>query len=310
MSDAHNIPYTWTEIEDQVREAIIAMASILSHFGPHGDAVVKAFLGKRVEIPELGYMTAEEIAEIDITRHYLYKIARKSWCYAYQSDGWEDFGYEDWHEMSCGLLNGGYALNDCVGEPTGLDWRNEMPLRRVLETAAARWNWTHDDQDLTVRELALLSNMAESTVRSTLSKEGYKLGRGSSDDDDKVRHSLSSSEALQWLSRRRGFIPNATQPSPDRQRIAMQETLNDKSIPFSTAVKRMVQLAGIVAGDKTGVEADWFSGLIEGHCVKPDLDALIALADALNVSRPAFASRGIEHLLAISEAEDERESRE
>ncbi len=182
-----------------------------------------------------------------------------------------------------------------------------MPLRRVFEAAAARWNWTHNDQDLTVRELALLSNMAESTVRSTLSKEGYKLGRGSSNDDDKVRNSLSSSEALQWLSRRRGFIPNATQPSPDRQRIAMQETLNDRSIPFSTAVKRMVQLAGIVAGDKTGVEADWFYGLIEGRSVTPDLDALIALADVLNVSRSTFASRGIEHLLSMSENKNERD---
>lgn len=300
MNKATNIPHDWSEIEGQVREAIIAMASILQTFGPQDEgATVTAFLGQPIEIAGQGWMNPEEIGSIDITRHALHDHARAAWCYAYQIDGWAKFTPEHWHEISCGLLSGGYALTDSEGEPTGLDFRNDLPLRRIFETALARWNWTENASDLTVRELGLLSNMAETTVRSSLSKEGFRLDPPRTEDKDRSSYTLSANDALQWLSRRRGFIPNATDPSPDRHRIAIGETLADLSIPFSTAVKRAAELAGLSDTNGSGIDPEWYAGLVEGLAVVPDVDALVALAAAFDVPRADFAARGVRHILEL-----------
>ncbi len=300
MNKATNIPHDWTEIEGQVREAIIAMASILQTFGPQDEgATVTAFFGKPIEIAGQEWMSPKESESIDITRHALHDHARAAWCYAYQLDGWENFTPEHWHEISCGLLGGGYALTDSEGEPTGLNFKNDLALRRVFETAFARWNWTEHDSDLTVRQLALLSNMAETTVRSSLSKEGFRLEPPNTLDEDKSSYTLSASDALQWLGRRRGFIPNAAGPSPDRQRIAIHETLADLSIPFPVALKRTAELAGLSVATTLGVEPEWYAGLVEGRAVAPDVEALVALADIFDAPRADFAARGVRHLLEL-----------
>lgn len=300
MTTAPNVPYEWTEIEIQVREAIIAMASILERFGPEDEDTVMAFLGQKVDIAEASWISVEELAMIDITRHALYTLAFSSYCYTYQLEGWEKYTVEVLHETSCGLFHGGYCFTDSESKPTGLSPTVDAPLRRVFETAVARWNWTHEDSELTVRELALLSNMVEPTVRSTLSKEGFKLARPGRSDDNKSLYTLSYSESLQWLSRRRGFIPNVTALSSDRNTIVISETLADKTVPFPIGVKRMVELAGVAAEIKANVEHDWYAGLIEGRPVLPDVQALIAIADALDLPRSAFAPRGVEHLLEIA----------
>lgn len=300
MKKTKNIPHDWPEIEAQVRDAVIAMASILQTFGPQDEGeTVTAFLGQPVEISGRGWMSMEEIQSIDITRHGIYGHARAAWCYAYQLDGWQDFTPEHWHEISCGLLSGGYALTDSDGEPTGLDFRNDLPLRRVLETAFARWNWTEHDCDLTVRQLGLLSNMAEKTVRSSLSKEGFRLEPPKTPDEDEPSYMLSANDALQWLSHRRGFIPNANDPSPDRHRIAIRETLANLSIPFPTAVKRAAELAGFSDTNGSRIDPEWYAGLVEGRAVSPDVKALVALADMLDVPRADFAARGVRHLLEL-----------
>lgn len=301
MNKAKNIPHDWPEIEGQVREAIIAMASILQTFGPQDEgATVTAFLGQQVEIANREWMSPEEIESIDIVRHAIHGHARAAWCYAYQLDGWKDFTPEHWHEISCGLLGGGYALTDSEGEPTGLDFRNDLPLRRILETALARWNWTEHDSDLTVRELGLLSNMAETTVRSSLSKEGFRLEPPKNiGDESRSSYTLSANDALQWLGRRRGFIPNAIDPSPDRHRIAIREILADLSIPFPTAVKRTAELAGLSVTNGSGIDPEWYAGLVEGLAVVPDVNALVALAAALDLPRADFAARGVRHLLEL-----------
>ncbi len=300
MNQIVSIPHDWSEIEVQVREAIIAMASILQNFGPQDNgATVTAFFGLPVEIAGRGWMSVEEIEGIDFTRHGLYRHARAAWCYAYQLEGWENFTVEYFHEIACGLLSGGYALTDSEGEPTGLDFRNDMPLRRVFETAYARWDWTKNGSDLTVRQLSLLSSMAEATVRSSLSKEGFKLEPPKTVNPDNSSHTLSANDAVQWLSRRRGFIQNAAGSSPERYRMAIRETLADLSIPFPTVVKRISDLAGLSEVNGPKVDRQWYAGLVDGRAVAPDLEALVALADAFDVPRADFAARGVRHLLEL-----------
>ncbi len=168
MTEQTNIPYDWPEIEEQVREAINAMASILQTFGPQDDgAIVNAFLGQAVEIARRDLYEQRGDREHRYHRHAIYRHARAAWCYAYQLDGWDSFTDENNYEIDCGLLSGGYAQTDSDGEVTGLNFRNDLALRRVLETACARWGWTRYENDLSVRQLSLLSNMSETTVRSS-----------------------------------------------------------------------------------------------------------------------------------------------
>ena len=299
MSRAGQVPYPWAEIEKQVRIAIVRMSANLEMFGPQdGGATVTAFLGKEVEIAGTSYMSDEEIAGIDGSRHGLHRLARAAYLYAYQLDGWESYTAEMPHETS-GLVGGAYAFADYEGEPTALDPRSDMALRRVFETARARWALTHDDWDLTVRELALLSGMAEATVRSTLSKEGFKLQPAIGPDDDKSSYRLPSHEALQWLGRRRGFQPNRDKPSPDRTRLAVRDALADRDVPFPTALARAAELSDVDLLGAPGVDPDWYRTLVEGGAASPDVGALSALADALGAPRALVAGRGVEHLLGL-----------
>tara|TARA_R100000750_G_C2345669_1_gene96215 strand:- start:695 stop:1246 length:552 start_codon:yes stop_codon:yes gene_type:complete len=129
-------------------------------------------------------------------------------------------------------------------------------------------------------------------VRSSLSKEGFRLEQPDTVGEDRSSYKLSANDALQWLSRRRGFIPNATDPSPDRHRIAIRETLADLSIPFPTAVTRTAELAGLSDMKGSGIDPEWYVGLVEGLAVVPDVEALVALAAALDVPPADFAARG------------------
>lgn len=300
MSRVGQVPYTWAEIEDQVRTVIVRMASNLSMYGPQdGGVTVAAFLGMEVQIPEKDWMSAEEVAAIDLERHGLHRLARASYDYAFQLDGWEAYTPEMAYEAG-GLLEGAYPYIDFHGEPTGLDPRNDMALRRVVETAMTRWNVTHEDWDITVRGLSLLAGMAEPTVRSTLSKEGFKLRPGRTEDDtDKASYVLSCLEAKQWLGRRRGFIPNRDVPSPERTRLAVRDALADRNVPFPIALTRAAELSDVDLLGANGVEPDWYQALVDGRAATPDVAALSALADALGAPRALVAGRGVEHLLGL-----------
>ncbi|HAR51729.1 hypothetical protein [Roseovarius nubinhibens] len=302
MMNTSNIPYDWSEIETQLRDAIIAMASILQTFGPEdGGSTVENFLGLPVEMAGLEWMSEEEIEGVDPTRHAIYGHARAAWCYAYQQDGLGRFTAETAHELACGLLSGGYAMSDSQSEPTGLDDKNDFALRRVLETAVARWDWSVNGCELTVRQLSLLSNMAEATVRSSLSKEGFRLDPPNTSDKDKSAYTLSSSDARQWLMRRRGFIPNADETAGESESCETHEALSDLSIPFPVAVQMAFESVELSGADGLKVHEDWFDGLTKGKPVAPDLNALIALADALGAPRADFAARGVKYLLELQE---------
>ena len=300
MSRAGQMPYTWAEIEEQVRISIVRMASNLSTFGPQdGDQTVTAFLGMEVEIPGEQEMSEEEIAAIDLGRHGLHRMAKASYHYAYQLDGREDYTAEMAYEAA-GLLGGAYAFCDFHGEPTGIDPRNDMALRRVIETAKVRWNMTHEDHDITVRGLSLLTGMAEPTVRSTLSKEGFRLRPGiGRDKEDKASYTLPSHEAQQWLGRRRSYIPNRDDPSPERTLLAVRDALADRDVPFPTALARAAELSNLDLPGAPGVDLDWYRTLVEGGAASPDVAALSALADALGAPRALVAGRGVEHILGL-----------
>lgn len=81
----------------------------------------------------------------------------------------------------------------------------------MLETFFARWALHEEGWDMTTRRLDLLSNTTGPAVRTSLSKEVYKLRKSQGSSRFRLEDAssrLSAGEVIVWLSRRRGYIPN------------------------------------------------------------------------------------------------------
>lgn len=304
MSRANQIPYSWEDIEAQIRRAILAQASIISAFGPDHSGAVEAFLGVSANsVGDFDGMTTaeEQAAKIDISRHNIYHLVQRAYLYVYQLDGFQHTSADDVYEIGCGLLNG-YAHTDLHGEDSPFCPLNDFPLRRVLEAFLARWNWNKHGEGLTVRQLSLLANMAEPTVRSSLSKEGFRLQGQYSDKDDDRRAQLSAGDALQWLSRRRGFIPNRGGIEPELRSSVVSDILSSGETSFSAALARVLDVTEVAPQQLVGtvqVSEQWLQGLLAGRPVEIDIPSLKRIAEALGASKVEFVGKAVQHLLSV-----------
>lgn len=305
MSKAGEIPYTWSQIEEQIREAILCQASILYAFGPYEDGrIFRDYLGLASSAdvsPE--DLSKDEIAAIDITRHALHHHVKVAYDYAYQCNPVDrDVAQSSWHDVD-GLLQG-FPETDANGEPSPFCTLNDFPLRRVLETFFARfslfneeWNW-----DMTIRQLALLSNMTVPAVRTSLSKEGFKLEKTAGESRsrlDDVSFKLAAEDARTWLSRRRGFIPQRSEEPQDLEKV-IDQLVSNQDFAFPVILGDILRLRNMNVNDvimKTGLDHAWLSALIDNQPVAPDLTALRTLASRLEVTEALFVSVGIRHIL-------------
>lgn len=311
MSKAGEIPYTWPEIEAQIKDAILCQASVLEGFGPwlEGSLVAK-FLGISEE--EFADTAVEDITEIDITRHQLYVTVEHAYRYAYQLDGWWECSSSVWHDVD-GLLQG-YPQADAHGERSPFCMLNDFPLRRVLETFFARFGLFGserdiDAMDLSIRELALLSNMTVPAVRTSLSKEGFKLERyhekNASRPDDRAFR-LKAEDAKLWLSRRRGFIPQGVRPTDDGVAQTVSKILSDQDTPFEQRVSGAMSLLDLDAEAVTRheeIENSWLHELLQGKAAAPKLGSLRALARLFKTDEARFAADGVQHLIELELAQ-------
>lgn len=312
MSKSPQAPYTWEEIEDQVRSAILCQYTILNDLGPRSDELLRLYLG--IDLAALeeadakgGAKKAEVLRSIPLDRHGLHSLARNAYSYAYQLDGWDRATYEDHYMIDCGVMPG-FPQSDMDGEPSPLSSFHDLPLRRVFETFLARWNLYNPDfgGGLSVRELALLSNMTVPAVRTSLSKEGIKLdlasarGEGNRRDDDRSA-TLNVRDALRWLDGRRGFVPNRGQ-GPASSAAPIAEIFADREVAFDHALRKALAALGTdtarVAASAS-IAPSWLSDLAQGSPVNIDLEALRRLARELEVLEALFVSRGVEHLIRL-----------
>ncbi len=302
MNKTNHVPYTWDEIDAQVRRAILCQASVLAGTGPDDTGLFHSYLGLQ---------TDELIEDIDpmavpVERHELFRMATKAYAYAYQLDGLEHASTELFHDVVCGVLNG-FPQADMAGEPSPLCRLNDFPLRRMFETFLARWYLFEEElcHGLTSRELALLSNMTIPAVRTSLSKEGFKLtflselSESSRKEDDRGAV-LEPDQARLWLARRRGFIPNRNAPSADPQEQITQ-IFGHPDAPFDLILTKVLPLANLTPVELAKAidrPAAWVEGLLSGQAVETDVPALRAIARVLKRPEPAFVARAVEHLVS------------
>lgn len=316
MSKSGEIPYSWELIESQIREAILCQATLLSHFGPwidNEDKITRAYLG--IESGELDYqdMSKEEIAAVDITRHQIYQMVQPAYIYAYQLEGAEEMDDATWWHDADALIQS-WPQADAHGEPSPFDTLNDFPLRRMLETFFARWKLEKEGWSVSVRELSLLANMTVPAVRTSLSKEGIKLERQQAHDrrnSEEASFQLAAGEALDWLSKRRGFIPQRQKRSAEARTFVDQEArialLLDRGQPLPTRLQLLLDNVGESRDEKaltaggTDDGSPWIAEILAGKLVKFDLTKASALAAYLRVSGPELAGELAWHLAYMSE---------
>lgn len=312
MSKSPQTPYTWEEIKDQVRIAILCQFSQIRGSGPKSDELLGLYLGVDPNLLDDadatgGAKKSEFLSGIPIDRHQLHDLAKNSYRYAYQLDGWEEATYEDHYMIDCGILPG-FPQSDMDGEPSPLSSSHDFPLRRMFETFLARWNLYNPDYvgGLSVRELALLSNMTVPAVRTSLSKEGIKLdlfgarGDGNRRDDDRSA-TLNTRDAMRWLEGRRGFVPNRRQGSAPLA-IPIAEILFGHEGAFDQALRNALARLGTDTdgvAEAASILPSWLSALVEGRPAEIEIEALRSLARALRVPEADFVSQGVRHLINL-----------
>lgn len=305
MSKTGEIPYSWPQIEEQIKEAILAQASILEAFGPSGDLVAD-YLG--LDREAFRGNTVEDVRDVDIKRHAIHYHAKVAYEYAYQIGECSDPGSHSstWHDVD-GLLQG-FPETDAAGEPSPFCRLNDFPLRRVLETFYARFALFEelallDGSRPSIRELALMSNMTVPAVRTSLSKEGFKLEKTNAvtrSNQEEASFRLNDNDAKMWLSRRRGFIPQRINTDNGQAKQIIDQVLADRDIPFPLALTRIMAVCSLQeaqVAEQAKLDPLWLSNLIAGEHVTPDLSALQAIALVLDVPEPDFVGAGIRHIL-------------
>lgn len=305
MSKTGEIPYNWPQIEEEIESAILAQASVLNAVGPKCDGkIVKMYLGISDEdYREIDFLTYRGI---DITRHQLYDHVKTAYDYSYQLRTFDDpeLIHYIWYDVVKLLEGFIQTWIGPYGEPSPFHVWYDYPLRRMLDTFVARYElFNYEEPDLTIRQLSLLANMTIPAVRTSLSKEGFKLkksaeNRSKEDDKQAVVFRLNGDDAKLWLSRRRGFIPQRTGTDEELVQQIVDRILSDRGVEFAQSLARVMELRKIDAQNISGVNPEWLSNLINGKTVTVDVEALLVIAGLLDVPAPEFTAAGIRYILA------------
>lgn len=290
-------PFTREEIVTEVRRAALGMASLIAGFSHmQGQLEVAAhYLGVELENYDFEGDDTEKLSLIPIEDHFLYHVVMDAYDHAYQvgvavGDGvrWDERA----HEVS-GILTG-FPQTDYNGEPTPLDKLNPQKLRQVLDTFMARYG-LDTGCDLTVSDLALLANMGESAVRTSLSGEGIKTIAGSKKGE---KNQVSNDEALAWLLGRRNFVPTKRfgDQADDAAEI-VHSLFNADSVPFEAALSKALGMLSRSRAEllQQARVSDQFVELLlsPDQGLEVDVEALERLAVALKAPIPVFVGKAV-----------------
>lgn len=296
-------PFTRDEIIREVRLAALGLASHIASFGPRHQAldVAAHYLGVELEGYDYEGDGHPNLEAIPIEAHFLCTVVMDAYDHAYQCGPIinDNFSIDErMHEVAAILT--GFPQTDFNGEPTPLDRLNPQRLRRVLDTFVARC-MLDTGGNLTVTQLALLADMGEAAVRTSLSAAGIKTV-ASREGKNQVLHS----DALSWLAGRRNFVPTSNQSGVD---IAASELMAGlfaaESLTFESALERAIALSGSnsdALADQTGLERDWLEQLLSPEVIiEVDIPALEMLSNALGAPSPVFVGRAVTALLSRRE---------
>jgi hypothetical protein len=308
MSKAKNAAYDWDIIEADIRQSIFTFASMLSIAGPD-DNLANAFLGVDDEFV-ICDIPGEIYNSFPLERHSLHSLAVRAYDYAYQLGEIDHYALEPsepFHAESYEIMAilQGYPRADQNGDLSPFEPRLESPLRNMLETAYARYD-LQQGNDLSIRQLALLSSMTLPAVRTSISKDGIKTepvpyskeALKTMPEEERLGR-VPSENALTWLRGRRGFIPMIDPSSSARIELMWPAFLKPGADIKDGILKalKILQISVSELAQRAEVEGMWLEALFGNDLVLLDVDALKRVAKALRAPTPAFVGGMVQDIL-------------
>ena len=278
---------------NELREVLLGNAcQIVLSTGEEG--LAETYLGISLEQFSLDSMPGsfrDKIAAIDLDRFHVARQISAAYDFALQEGdaaARTAFDEDDWNDLA--IFAAGAARCSFGGEPTPL-FDEDSALRRTLDMALARMNLRHG-YSLTIRQLALLADIGETAVRTSLSADGIRT--------EGKPAQVSAEVAEPWLRRRRGFVPTLefSEIRAEVEAIVAAPMFGDQ--PFEKALVEIMDQRGFdtaALAQQVNVDEAWLRALVAGDQVACDLDALRRLAGGLGVEAPLFVGRAVEDLL-------------
>lgn len=240
-------------------------------------------------------------ARVDLSRFPIAQQFEWGYDFAFQPsflNGFEPADAQDLNVFMLGTPKAGGLGAD--GGDTHSFMSADGLCQMTSDAVLARWKLEYDPgggHTFTTRELALLANMTEGAVRNALvdrGENGLKAIPGSKPV------SVDHTEALRWLSGRRGFIASPERPSADRFLAEHLAELRSAEA-FGALLHRQFRiLSPSLDGLEMVVLNSWFAGSFtfdqktaEQIARELDFDVPLFVGKALEVSlrRDAGASR-------------------
>lgn len=257
------------------------------------DELAEKYIGISLDEFSLGSMPGSwktDVEAIDLERFHLTGQITSAYDFAFQTGdatARTTFNEDDWNDLA--IFVAGAARCSFGGEPTPLEDENSN-LRRALDMALARMNLRHG-ASLTIRQLALLADIGETAVRTSLSADGIRT--------EGKPAQLSAEVAGGWLNKRRGFVPTLDSENVEETMVQTTSVML-QNLPFANALTEIIeqrQIDKASVAEDTGLEVAWLGSLMTGNTENCDLEALQRLAVYLDTDVPLFVSRAVEAIL-------------
>lgn len=207
--------WPWEEVVSDIKTTILGLASLINVFKP-------GIAGDLFNLPNIEDRTDlmynyDGVDVDDIETYEIYHKAKEAYDFAYQKRYFSEEDDDEERDYFYGKM--GIFLEICRALPnydpeasSTPICRKHTPLNVLYRTLGARIK-LHSGEDLDIEGLSVLAGMNPMSVRSSISRDGYKLKPLSLEPlsleprENKSLYVLSNEDALNWLSRRRLFIP-------------------------------------------------------------------------------------------------------
>lgn len=160
----------------------------------------------------------------------------------------------------------------------------------VIDTACARWLLDTEEDHLTIYQVSLLANMDEKSVRNAANPRSKDPLRTTSDG---TRTFVRISDARDWLSRRRGFVPTREGTTKELDSLPPQGFASTHAVGVFVKNRRErmrltpSQLGG--KGRQARIPQELVKRVESGDC-DIGIKNIVAIGRALRLDPKAFAT--------------------
>lgn len=281
-------PFTKDEMLGELRRIARIMANHIAVYGSLEAAeLLTGFKTGNDVYPYAG----DDLSRFDVSRFGITDTMAMAYDYAFQVGARFSFGESSVQDLDEFRHGANMRSTDGATSPMS---NPDSICRIVIDTAFARWQ-VEQAANLTIRELALLSDMKEAAVRNSLSAEGIKVEARRQGEPGTVDGSV----AYRWLRKRRSFIDSLDPTMRKEIRRTSVRALFQES-DFAWAFREILSEASISPASlaaKANVDIAFVSSLSEG---KPSIDVEAArrVAKTLELDVPIFVGAVVEAALS------------